>query len=402
LCLGSLPLFSQQATTKPKLHLQLRNAPPMRHGLDSTSIAEGLKASTATSAPNQLPVWNYQVLSTRDGNIYGGNMVGANPATRGTGASVNVPSQIVPVILKFHTIGVSFNPTTGKIRTRPGDTTFDPTVPDNACLAAPNNVPVDLLRKSPIFANAKFNFGGTDVGDTQYTDAFQRANFWSMIDRTNYHVRMAPVRVMEPLVIDVPAKSGLALSGSIFGACSSLGIVDINLIDQLVVDATLTTPGISPKTFPMFMLYNSGMSFGDPTNLGNCCAGGYHGINPVTSIAFQTYSPFDFQTNGIFQNADDTVILSHEAAEWMDDPYDFNPTPAWGHTGQVLGCQGNLEVGDPLTGNNVAPIVGKNGFTYHFQELAFFSWFFGKPSTAIHGWFSDASTFTTDAGPPCQ
>src|SRR5262249_28651336 len=151
-----------------------------------------------------------------------------------------------------------------------------------------NNMPIDLLRKSPVFSNAKFNFGGTDVGDTQYTDAFQRASFWSMIDRANYHVRMAPIRIMTPLVVDVPAKAGLALSGTIFGACSSLGIVDINLIDQLVVEATLTTPGINPKTFPMFLLYNSGMSFGDPTNLGNCCAGGYHGINPVTSIAFQT------------------------------------------------------------------------------------------------------------------
>jgi hypothetical protein len=200
----------------------------------------------------------------------------------------------------------------------------------------------------------------------------------------------------------VPAKSGLALSGKIFKACSALGIVDINLIDAAVVKATLTTRGINPKTFPMFMLYNSGMSFGNPDNINNCCAGGYHGINPTGPLTFQTYSPFDFQTNGIFLAANDTVILSHEAAEWMNDPYGVNATPAWGHTGQVTGCQNNLEVGDPLTGTNVSPLVGKNGYTYHLQELAFFSWFYATPSVGIHGWFSDNATFTTDAGKVCK
>ena len=33
-----------------------------------------------------------------------------------------------------------------------------------------------------------------------------------------------------------------------------------------------------------------------------------------------------------------------------------NPTPKWGHIGQVSGCQSNLEVGDPLSGTN-APAV---------------------------------------------
>jgi hypothetical protein len=347
-----------------------------------------------------LPVWNFQALSSRDGNIYAGSMVGANPTVRGTDASVSVIGQLVPIILKLHTIGTSINPKTGVIKTKPGNTTLDPTVADHACLAAPNNTPVELIRQSPVLSNANFNFGGTPVGTTQYTDAFQRANFWSLIDRANYHVRIAPVKVLAPLVIDVPATSGLALTA--FGTCGSLGIVDINLIDAAVVQATLTTPGINPKTFPMFMLYNSGMSFGNPANFNNCCAGGYHGINPTGPVTFQTCSPFTFLTNRIFQRSEDSVVLSHEAAEWMNDPYDVNPTPAWGHVGQVGGCQNNLEVGDPLTGTNISPIVGKNGFTYHLQELAFYSWFYGAPSVGIHGWFSDNATFLTDAGPTCQ
>jgi hypothetical protein len=44
--------------------------------------------------------------------------------------------------------------------------------------------------------------------------------------------------------------------------------------------------------------------------------------------------------------------------------------------------QGNLEVGDPLTGTNIPTITGTNGFAYHLQELPFFSWFYGAPSIA--------------------
>ena len=71
------------------------------------------------------------------------------------------------------------------------------------------------------------------------------------------------------------------------------------------------------------------------------------------------------------------------------------------HTGQVGSCQENLEVGDPLTGTTVAPVLMPNGFTYNLQEMAFFSWFFGGPSIGVNGWYSNNGTFTTDAGPVC-
>jgi hypothetical protein len=160
---------------------------------------------------------------------------------------------------------------------------------------------------------------------------------------------------------------------------------------------------VNPGTFPMLMLYNSPMPIGDPTNIGDCCVGGFHSILPVGPITFQAYSPFDFDVSGLFTTASsDTAIASDEVAEFVNDPYIINQTPAWGHTGQVAGCQGNLEVGDPLTGNEFPRIVGSNGITYHLQELAFFSWFFGNPSLGIHGWDSDNGTFLTDAGPPCM
>jgi hypothetical protein len=82
--------------------------------------------------------------------------------------------------------------------------------------------------------------------------------------------------------------------------------------------------------------------------------------------------------------------------EWQNDPNTVNPTPAWGHIGQVSGCQSNFEVGDPLSGTTFTDTVG--GFTYHPQELAFFSWFYHQtPSLGVNGWYSDQGTFRTFA-----
>lgn len=121
----------------------------------------------------------------------------------------------------------------------------------------------------------------------------------------------------------------------------------------------------------------------------------------------QTYSPAEFDTSGFFTfdaSPLDTAILSHEVNEWVNDPLggvNGNPTPPWGHVGQVGFCQYNTEVGDPLSGTLLPTIKMLNGYSYHLQELAFFSWFFGKPSIGVNGWFSNNNTFLSDAGPPC-
>jgi hypothetical protein len=257
-CALSTSMLGQSKST-PHPKLTLRNHEPITHGTDPAARSQAIVSG---SAAGLLPVWSFQVASTRDGGVYAGSIVGANPTLRGDAASVNVVAQLIPVILKLHTIGTAIDPKTGVIKTKHGNTTLDPTVADTACLSAPNNVPADLVRQSPILSNADFNFGGTDVGTTQYTDAFQRANFWNLIDRKNYHVHLAP-RVLTPLVLDVPAASGLALAPNVLGTCSPEGIVDIDFIDAAVVAATQQIPGVSPKTFPGFLLLNTGMSFGD-------------------------------------------------------------------------------------------------------------------------------------------
>ena len=115
----------------------------------------------------------------------------------------------------------------------------------------------------------------------------------------------------------------------------------------------------------------------------------------AAALKAQTYSVSDFDSSGFLPpEYNDTLILSHELAEWADDPFTVNATPAWGNTGQVVGCQGNLEVGDPLTPTGFPPVM-MNGFTYHLQELAFMTWFFGGPGMSAGGLFSNNGTFTT-------
>lgn len=406
LCLSGINVFGQAQEQTTPHRFSLKSAPAINHASKSGEELRRAVVNGASSTSSTLPLWNYEVVSSRDGNLYEGIIVGHDPSVRGSGAAASVTTQLVPLVLRFHRIATSFNPKTGRFATRSGTATTDPTKADPACFAGPANVPLKLMAQSPIFQNADFNFGGTDVGTTQYVDAFQRGNFWKTIDKDNYHVRLDP-RIDAPVVIDVPAALGILVPPSVFAAdffmCGPEGIVDINFIDAVAVNETTKLPGINPSTFPMFMMYNSSMSFGDPANINNCCAGGYHGLNPATPLTFQTYSPFDFEASGFFFPSDnDTATASHEVAEWMNDPYAINATPAWGHTGQVAGCQNNLEVGDPLSGTEAPRVFMPNGYTYHLQELAFFSWFFGNPSLGIHGWDSDNGTFLTDAGPVCQ
>jgi hypothetical protein len=427
-CMLTLPAYSQQATiprpTLKSYHPAARGITP--EALSSVLSGQSNAATAGAPEPVQFTHWSFTVTSSRDGNTYSGVMVG-NRALAGGSQPSSVPVEIVPVIVKTVALGTAIDPHTLAITVETGNandnSTFSPTAADDSCLASPNDVPVAVFKQSPLFRAADFNFGGTDVGTTQATDAFQRANFWNTINRNSYHVLLSPVRVLPALTLNAPAPSGgvggLALDlPNLFGLCGRIGLVDINTIDNFVTShfAPLLAAGVNPSNLPIFAFYNTAFPIGDPTSLLNCCAGGYHNAVNVGTDAkpvFQTYSPLDFDMTGFFINFSgssvlDIEIASHELGEWMDDPLGGNPVPAWGNTGQVQGvCQNNLEVGDPLTGFEAQRIFMPNGFTYHLQELAFFSWFFGAvnggpSSIGVHKWFSDDATFLSNAGPVCM
>jgi hypothetical protein len=361
----------------------------------------GTAASPDAASGPTLPLWRYHVHSSRDGHDYTGVMVGVDPFSENN-QTVSVPTQIVPVVITTHLIGEMIN-SNGIIGTVPGKTVLDPTAANSACLTAPNDVPLTLFQQSPMFNDASFTFGGTYVGDTQYPDAFQRANFWNHTHARDNHMLLSPVTTTSTLYLDVPEAYGLALATTSLGSpafCAPLGIIDINWFDSYlntVVIPSLASQGVNQGSLPIFLLANVVMA-SPVADINTCCILGYHG-----DTAGQTYSPQDFDTTGVFgSDIFDTDIAGHEIDEWQDDPTGNNPVPPWGHVGQQSGCQTNLEVGDPLTGTSIPLVTMPNGYSYHLQELAFFSWFYGGLPLGVNGWYSDNDTFTTNAGPPCK
>jgi hypothetical protein len=369
--------FAQDAASLDRLHAYSTVRP-------LTDVSpEALQAPSGTGA--SIPLWNFSVTSPLDNHVYAGTMVGRSPFFHGA-RTTNVPAIVVPVIIKFS-----------------DGTVFDPTAADSSC--SPAGTPLNLTENSPIFTPVDITMDGVDMGTTQYADAFQRANFWTQLSATGnrYHTLLSPVTVLPAITMNVPAADGSVFSTTQFGGCGGIiGVMNINWFDPQVKAAitNLSGNGVGPATLPIFILKNVAMVSGTPTLDGSCCILSYHG---AYGSPLQTYTPFDYDTSGIFISVADINPLSHEIGEWMDDPTGTNPTPAWGHTGQVTGCQSNLEVGDPLSDNEFSPLLAPNGFTYHPQELAFFSWFFRQtPSIGVNGMYSDDETFAQDAGAACM
>jgi hypothetical protein len=369
-------------------------APPIeitdRNSIPSINAA-GLVQPNASAA--SFPTWRYQISSPVNGLTYSGSIVGTSPFNRGA-RSTTVQAILVPFV-------ISFNNTTSGFTT-----TFDPSsAPDMGCTAG--QTALSLVESSPLFQNQDWTLNGVYAGNTQYIDAYQRANFWQYVQNTGdaYHVLLdysvgdplflslqypGPTAAAEVLVALQSLCTNASVSGSTNGGTYQ-GLVDFTTLQDAMV-AYIASHGITPDKFPIFLVYNVMYSQNGMRYLG-----GYH----FSTVTGQTFALANFRTNGT--GPFDISILSHEIAEWVNDPGGFNGTPAWFNPGEGS-CQRNLEVGDALTRTELPVIAGPNGFFYHLQELVFFSWFFRTPSIGAGGLFSfsDNGTLTSDAGAVCQ
>ena len=378
LCFRTARLFAQDS------------APLDRPQAYSTVIPlKGVGAETVRAAVQNsttIPLWDYSVTSPLDDQVYSGVMVGRSPFFNGA-RTTNIPAFVVPLIIKFS-----------------DGTVFDPTATDHTC--SPAGTPANLTQNSPLYVPLDIKMGSVDIGTAQYLDAFQRGNFWTNVSvtRNRYHTTLSPVTVLSAVTVNVPSADGSVFSTTPYGGCGGIiGVMNINWFDPMVTGTiipNLASQGVGPTTFPLFLMKDVVMTSGTPSFPSNCCIAGYHG---AFGSPLQTYATADYDTTEIFGGTSDITAMSHEIGEWMDDPIGNNPTPLWGHTGQVSGCQNNLEVGDPLSGTDFPQLLATNGVTYHPQELAFFSWFFRQsPSLGVNGWYSDNGTFTQDAGALCM
>jgi hypothetical protein len=306
----------------------------------------------ATGAPvTPLTTWNGSFVYK--GVTYKYNMVGTTPST---GTSTTVPSFIIPVALQY--------------KSGTTTTTFSPAaIQSNGKNAVANTI------ASPIFQNMDWVApNGTDLGTTQYEDAFQRGNFWGQVSAApGYHVLFGAPRVGPLQTVVVPAADGHVATE--FGV--KVGLADINWFDATVIQPIIAkAKAIQPNTLPIFMTYNVYLTSG------GCCIGGYHS-STGNIAAPQAYSHFTYiGTPGAFSQ--DVGALSHEVGEWVDDPLvvntNGNPVPSRCGFGAIL------EVGDPeevfANYGDFPYTVG--GFTYNLQDLTYLE-YFGAPNTTSVG-----------------
>jgi hypothetical protein len=279
-------------------------------------------------------------------------MVGADP--RRSNTTTTIPTYIIPVKMVYGSSN--------------GNMTFDPTLSTNFSGMSAQAV----LTSSPLFASTvDFVQGGTDLGQTQYIDAFQRGNFWKVVKKnTGYHVILGTPTILPTQTITVSASQGSVITNP-FLAGHKVGTMDINAFDAQLQGFLHNLTQITPDSLPIFINYDVYLTSG------GCCIGGYHSANG-SQPAGQTYSYTTLvdQGSGVFSQ--DTAAAAHEIGEWMDDPFIDNSVP----------CLDNsiLEVGDPLVLDDHAYPVG--GFTYHLQDLVFVDYFGAGTAIPVNGWLS--------------
>ena len=308
---------------------------------------------------SNAPATTVTPLTTWNGSfVYGGitykyNMVGKAPSS---GISTTIPVFLIPVKMIYNTTS--------------GTTMLDPAT---AKLSNGQTVQRNTIA-SPIFQSGiDFVTGGIDLGNTQYTDAFQRGNFWKMVSKhTGYHVLLGKPTVLKELTLTVPTTEGRIAKE--FGI--TVGLAAQGWFDQQLQSYISSMTKIVPNSLPIFLTYDVYLTSG------GCCIGGYHSAmgSQATPQAY-VYATY-IDTAGKF--AQDVSALSHEVAEWADDPLVVNKL------GNQVFC-GILEVGDPevpFLHHGAFPYT-LNGFTYNLQDLVYLPYFGAAASTSAN----DSLTF---------
>ncbi len=376
---------------------QLIHSVPSELVADEATNTPNAIAGNPGAVPNVISVPNFTRSFTVNGVTFPYTMVGNDPSL---GHITTIPTKILAVSLRL--------------------LNADGTVFDTVD-ATPF---VQPTLNSPEFQRFKYEHDATSgipAESTQFSDAVQRAEFFSSMD-PNWHTELAP-SVVDHITITVPKfvtvrfrgqnvqainyQSGLAADGHRFVLMfnlffnQQLGIIMNNGIDA----GNFTTDAINLPLFPNTFLFSFNPN--NPLQRGSCCVLGFHtyftdGASPehrwITNYA-------SFISPGIFGGGfNDITAISHEIAETFNDPFVNNITPRW-HFPGLTACQGNLETGDPVEvlANATFPVTLKNAgveTTYHPQTEALLQWFAQTvPSDAIHGAYSypDLTALTAPA-----
>jgi hypothetical protein len=378
-------------------------------------------ASTATfgganvlPSTRTIPHWFGQTLDPHNGITYGYNMAGADPNhCSGSACDVTITTDITPVNVVID--GRTFN----------GSDTVAATLA-SPLFATNNYGTTPFATAAGSFPNAPALIrgpGGTlSQGDAgvplQLQDATMRAQF-NKTGASTYHLRLNPV-VHDAVTIDVPAgKATLLLSGR--GVV--IGDVNIQWWATRIQELTNSLSYADPTHLPIILTSDVVNFIGnDPTN---CCVIGFHGAGPVPSHTdngpqngngnnpVQTWAWASYLSPGVYARPNggtdwalqDIHPLSHEIAEWADDPFINNDVEPWlTPTAPQYGCTGILETGDPVVAIGFA--MGTNTFRqgpnpngtqsadgyYHPEDEVYLPWFMRLAPNLISEPTQSAST----------
>jgi hypothetical protein len=342
------------------------HAPRVKDGTWTDRVI-GIPGESAEKAAPRLELPSFSSSIVARGKRYKFTMVGSNPFLP-KAKKVTIPVELIPVRFEF-----------------PDGTVLDPRAP-GSCVGT-ISTPVELTLQSPLFEDADYGEGGH-----QFAEEMRRLEFWSYTGprRLNpgYSVRLSVDS--SNVFIRATLPPGYQTQAA---PCGRKGSIDLESWNEALqqIAPLLSRAGITPKTFPIFLFLNMTIDAGDAGLLA-----GYHSW--INAGGVQTFAVAMYDTTRSLPSSQDVSVLSQVIAEWYDNPLANNPTPLWGHLGQVDGCRANLEVGDPLAGSPLFEVEMPNHFTYHLQETAFFSWFYNQvPSLGINGWYSSNGSFTKPA-----
>jgi hypothetical protein len=360
---------------------------------DAQMTASGSEIGGAPVLPTTRTVahWWGSTVDPSDGVTYGYNMVGADPYNcSGSACSTTIETDIIPINVTVG--GRAFNGTdvVGATLASPQFSNDDYTTTPRATVAG-----------GAVGAGGNLSANNTGV---QLQDATMRSQF-NKVGSSPYHLILHPV-VHPAINIDVPSNHGVLLQ-------SGRGVVfaDVNIqwwasqLQNLISNLGY----MDPTHLPLFLTNETMLYIG--SNPLNCCVIGFHGAGTVPgstgsghsngNAPVQSYAWASYVTPGTFNPASawalqDIHALSHEIAEWADDPFVNNLVEPWlTPTAPQYGCTDVLETGDPVVGIGFSK--GSNTFeqgsapngqqiadgTYHPEDEVFLPWFMRSAPNTI-------------------
>ncbi len=346
-----------------------------RVGPGPAQQAGGLDATAPTGNANLSGGLNFYTANYASfGRAYPFNIVGTDPALGA--ATTTIPTVIVPLKLIF---------------------------PNSRVLDGTNQVA--STQNSPLFLTADYTTGGTDVGVTQYGDAIQRAEFWNLpgFSQTGYHVLLSAPTIAPTVSITVPASGCTTSAQNPGGSCgNTYGSGFIGVVNSDFFDAQLNTliASYTPNVLPIFLTDNA--FEGSDGTVSTCCILGYHNSEAPPIATAHTWIYAAYTRTGTFSGnvIQDVQALSHEVAEWLNDPFvgDFpgiNIIPPAKLPGQGGACIINFETGDPLEAPPIVFTKVTNAMTYHLQDEVFLPWYMHGTSFSVNGFYTYLNTFPT-------